>query len=69
MQAGIEWSKTEARRQGLKREHFCDYLLFLDADQVVCRDHNLRYFVHCWYCNTHTVQRYMTARLQMHMPH
>lgn len=34
MQDGMEWSRQEAKRRGLQREHFCDYLLFLDADQV-----------------------------------
>lgn len=34
MQAGLEWSEQEADKQGLQQEHFCDFLLFLDADQV-----------------------------------
>jgi len=35
LQEGVEWSLQEAKRQGLTAgSHFCDYLLFLDADQV-----------------------------------
>lgn len=34
MQAGLEWSQQQAKEQGLQQQHFCDYLLFLDADQV-----------------------------------
>lgn len=35
LQAGIDFSLKEAKRQGMKKgSHFCDYLLFLDADQV-----------------------------------
>lgn len=35
MQAGVEWSLEEAKRQGMPSgSHYCDYLLFMDADQV-----------------------------------
>lgn len=35
MQAGVEWSLEEAKRQGMPAgSHYCDYLLFMDADQV-----------------------------------
>jgi hypothetical protein len=31
----MDWSLQEAKRQGMPvGKHYCDYLLFLDADQV-----------------------------------
>lgn len=39
-QEGVEFSLVEAKKRGMPAgSHFCDYLLFLDADQVSSPPH------------------------------